>query len=91
MKNQSRDFATMSDDERRRFALENATDADVTELNFEEPRDADQMGRGHQDPAAEFADPERRDGAAAQLDDARHERNVRRAGDRQKRDRTESD
>jgi hypothetical protein len=81
----------MSDDERRRFALENPTDADVTELNFEEPRDADQMGRGHQDAAAEFADPENRDGTAAQLDDERHDRNVRRAADRQKRDRTESD
>ena len=82
MKNQSREFATMSDDERRKFALENPTDADPSELNLEESRDPDRMGRDYQDPDEEYADPERRDGAAAQLDDEEHEKNVRRDADR---------
>jgi hypothetical protein len=82
MKNQSRDFATMSDDERRKYALENPTDAEATELDFDDPRDPDRMGRDYQNPEEEYADPERRDGAAAQLDDEAHEENVRRSTDR---------
>ena len=62
MKNQSRDFATMSDDERRKFALENPTDAEGTELDFDDPRDPDRMGRDYQSAEEEYADPERRDG-----------------------------
>lgn len=62
MKNQSRDFATMSEDERRRFALENPTDAEATELDFDDPRDADRMGRGYQNRDEEHPDPERREG-----------------------------
>ena len=82
MENLSRDFATMSDDERRKFALEQPTDAEVTELNFADgdPRDPDRMGRDYQNPEEEHADPEHRDGAAAQLDDEEHDRNVRRRG-----------
>lgn len=78
MKNQSRDFATMTDEERRRFALENPTEAEAAELNIppDGPRDADRMGRDYQKPGREFADPEHRDGRAAQLDDEQHERNV---------------
>lgn len=83
MKNQSRDFATMSDDERRKFALENPTDAEVTELAFDEPRDADRMGRHYQEPDEEYADPEHRDGTAAQLDDEQHDEHVRRDAKRQ--------
>lgn len=77
MKNQSKEFATMSEDERRRFALEQQTDAEVTELNFAEddPRDPDRMGKGFQRPGDEYADPEHRDGSAAQLDDEAHRKN----------------
>lgn len=79
MKNQSREFATKDDAERRKFALEQGGDAaDPSEVNFpaDGPRDPDRMGRGHQDPDEEVADPERRDGPAAQLDDEQHDRNV---------------
>jgi hypothetical protein len=48
MKNVGREFATMDDDERRRFAQEPVRDPDgdrVHELNyFDDPRDADHMG-----------------------------------------------
>jgi hypothetical protein len=45
-KNLSRKFATMSEDERRRFALaeEEGTDDRPAELDFEEPRNEDQTG-----------------------------------------------
>lgn len=49
MKNVGREFATMDDDERRRFAQEPVRDPDgdrVHELSyFDDPRDADRMGR----------------------------------------------
>jgi hypothetical protein len=49
MKNVGREFATMDDDERRRFAQEPVRDPDgdrVHELNyFDDPRDPDRMGR----------------------------------------------
>ena len=40
-KNLSREFATMSEDEKRRFAMEaeGGTDAAPSELDFEDPRD----------------------------------------------------
>jgi hypothetical protein len=46
-KNIGREYATMSEDERRRFALEEEAGdpASETELDFEEPRDEDRMGR----------------------------------------------
>lgn len=48
MKNVSREFATMDDDERRRFALENPpkdSNERTRPLDFENPRDEDHMGR----------------------------------------------
>jgi hypothetical protein len=65
-KNLGRDFATMSEEERRRFALE-------------DPRDEDHMGRHYASPADEVADPEHRDGLSATLDDKQHERKVAKA------------
>ena len=46
-KNLSRKFATMSEDERTRFELEESegTRDRPVELDFEEPRDAERMGR----------------------------------------------
>ena len=78
-KNLSRKFATMSEEERVRFAQEESEGLKdrPTELDFEEPRDGDHMGRHFADPQAEVADPEHRDGLAAQLDDEKHERAVR--------------
>lgn len=66
MKNHSRDFATMTDDERRRFALENPTDAEAAELNIpaDGPRDADRMGRDPQRPGRERAEGEGGDRSA---------------------------
>ena len=45
-KNLSREFATMSEEERRRFALEEeeGTNDRPAELDFEEPRKEDNMG-----------------------------------------------
>jgi hypothetical protein len=78
-KNLSREFATMSDDERRRFALEEeeGTDDQPAELTMDEPRDEDHMGRHYGSLRDEVADPEQRDGAAALLDDQEHEEAVR--------------
>ena len=81
-KNLARDFATMSDEERRRFALEEepATGDDAPEeLDLEDPRDEDRMGRHYASPSDEVADPEHRDGLSATLDDKQHEREVAKA------------
>ena len=82
MKNLSRKFATMTDEERRRFEQEqgrtaagNEDDA-ADELELDEPRDEDRMGRHYPSLDAEIADPDNRDGAAATLDDAAHRRAV---------------
>jgi hypothetical protein len=77
-KNLGRDFATMSDDERRRFALEepNASEVAPEELDLEDPRDQDRIGRHYASPADEVADPEHRDGLSATLDDKQHDREV---------------
>lgn len=66
-KNLGRKFATMTDDERRRFALEfsQETDEAPAELEFDDPRDEDRA-----------ADPERRDRMSAQLRDDEHERQI---------------
>lgn len=61
-------FATMSDEERRRFALEEAEAGSSGELEFEDPRN---------DHSRTKADLEDRDGAAALLDDEQHEERVR--------------
>lgn len=79
-KNLSRKFATMSEEERLRFAQEESegTDDRPTELDFEEPRDGDHMGAHFANLKEEVADPEHRDGLAALLDDEAHDRAVRR-------------
>ena len=80
-KNLSRKFATMSEDERTRFELEESegTNDRPVELDFEEPRDPERMGTHYANPRDETADPEHRDGMAALLDDDAHERAVRKA------------
>jgi hypothetical protein len=63
-------FATMSEEERRRFALEQgqAAEGGAAELEFEDPRS---------DPGRTKANLEDRDGAAALVDDEQHEKRVR--------------
>lgn len=80
-KNLSRKFATMSEDERRRFAQEESegTVGRPVDLDFEEPRDADHIGAHFASPKEEFADPEHRDGLSARLDGKQHERAVRKS------------
>lgn len=74
-RNQGREFATMDDDERRRFAQEQGGEASgQPELNFDDPRNADKMGQQSASLEQEFADPENRDGGAAQLDEVAHDR-----------------
>ncbi|MEP7226841.1 MAG: hypothetical protein ABI785_05740 [Gemmatimonadales bacterium] len=77
-KNLSRKFATMSEDERARFELEESegTKDRPVELDFEEPRDPERMGTHYASPKEEIADPEHRDGMAALLDDEAHDRAV---------------
>jgi len=81
VKNLGREFATMSDDERRRFANQEpeGTDEMPAELDFDDPRNPDAMGKDYGSVSAEFANPEERDGGAATLDDAEHARRVRQA------------
>lgn len=78
-KNLSRKYATMSEEERLRFSREESegTKDRPTELDFEEPRDADHMGLHYASIKEEVADPEHRDGLAATLDDDEHDRAVR--------------
>jgi hypothetical protein len=78
-KNLSRKYATMSEEERLRFSREESEGAKdrPTELDFEEPRDADHMGPHYASIKEEVADPEHRDGLAALLDDDEHDRAVR--------------
>jgi hypothetical protein len=84
-KNLSREFATMSEDERRRFALqeEEGTEDHPAELDFQEPRNEDNMGPQYSSLSEEVADPEHRDGMSAVLDDEEHQENVKQAGSRQ--------
>jgi hypothetical protein len=78
-KNLSRKYATMSDDERRRFALEEEEGNRElpAELSFEEPRNEDNMGAHFSSLQEEVADPDHRDGMSALLDDEQHDRAVR--------------
>ena len=78
-RNLSRKFATMSEDERARFELEESegTRDRPVELDFEEPRDPERMGAHYANPKEEIADSEHRDGMAALLDDEAHELAVR--------------
>jgi hypothetical protein len=84
-KNLSREFATMSEDERRRFALlkEEGTEDRPAELDFQEPRNEDNMGPQYSSLSEEVADPEHRDGMSAMLDDEEHQRNVEQSASRQ--------
>jgi hypothetical protein len=84
-KNLGRKFATMSDDERRRFALEEeeGTREHPAELAFDDPRDADSMGPQYSSIREEVADPEHRDGMSALLDDEQHERAIQEKSERQ--------
>jgi hypothetical protein len=69
-KNLSREFATMSDDERRRFALEEeeGTDDQPAELTMDEPRNEDRMGRHYAGLGEEGSDSEERDSSGGSLD-----------------------
>jgi hypothetical protein len=86
-KNLGREYATMSEDERRKFALEEEEGSRElpAELAFDEPRIEDHMGQHYASPKEEIADPEHRDGMSAQLDDEEHQRAVRKAATREKR------
>jgi hypothetical protein len=82
MKNLSREFATMTDEERRRFALEQGqtgagegNEDAADELVMDDPRN-EAAGSEYTDLAGESADPDARDGEAALLDDAAHARAV---------------
>lgn len=85
-KNLGRKFATMSDDERRRFALEEeaGTRDRPAELNFDDPRDDENRGAQFSNTREEVADPEHRDGMSALLDDEGHERAVRKESKNQR-------
>ena len=63
-------FATMSEDERRRFALEHgrAAEGEAAELAFDDPRN---------DPGRTKANLEDRDGTGALVDGEQHEKRVR--------------
>lgn len=84
-KNLGRKYATMSEDERRRFALEEdeGTRELPPEVTLDDPRQAE--GPQFASQREEFADPEHRDGMSALLDDEQHERAVREAATRSKR------
>ena len=95
-RNLGREFATMTDEERRRFELkqrasagEMPEEAAADELDMEDPRDAEPAGSRYATASDEVADPDARDGEAALLDDEAHTRGVeaerkrrRRTGDR---------
>lgn len=62
MKNLGRKFATMDEDERRRFTLksEGGTDSRPDEVDLENPRKADTLGPIDPEDAEAAADDERR-------------------------------
>ena len=82
-KNLGREFATMTDDERRRFELAQGGTAGgasgeeaADELDLDDPRESERSGRTYATPSDEVADRNARDGEAALLDDAAHVRHV---------------
>jgi hypothetical protein len=85
-KNLGRKYATMSEDERRKFALEEEEGSRElpAELAFDEPRIEERMGQHYASPKEEIADPEHRDGLSALLDDEQHQRAVHEAATRGK-------
>lgn len=83
-RNQSRTYATMSEDERRRFAREQlAADDAAEQLEFGDPRSEDAEGKQYATPSDEVVNPDERDGTSALLDDKQHKR---RAAKRSRRD-----
>ena len=87
--NLSRKFATMSEEERRRYALEQEeaaaardTDEADQELEFGEPRDFPERTR---------ANLEDKDGTGALVDEAEHDRRVREQAEQQERKRQGSE
>ena len=75
-RNQSQDYATMDDDERRRLEGKPAAGG-PDELEFGDPRDMDNQGHSQIPQEQEEADAEHAAGAAAQLDDAAHDAAVK--------------
>lgn len=73
--NESRKFALMTDEERRRFAAKDQV-KEPAALDFEEPRDMENQGHSQMDQEEEQEDPEHRDGLAAQLDEESHDEAV---------------
>lgn len=75
-KNLSREYATMSEDDRNRFRVEESEGVkdQPEDLDFEEPREKE--GPQFASVKAEFADPEHRDGLGAALDDEAHRKAV---------------
>jgi hypothetical protein len=67
----------MSDDERRKFALEEEEGNNElpSELDFDNPRDEEHMGRHYASAGDEVADPEHRDGMSANFIDEQPKRN----------------
>jgi hypothetical protein len=75
VRNLSREFAGMTDEERRRFALEQGGGTD--ELDLHDPRDpTEHAGNQSAAPRNEDPDPDSRDGEAALLDERAHARNI---------------
>ena len=68
-------FATMSEDERRRFAMEQGRTDDLEEIAFDDPR------KDHATTKANLAD---HDGEAALVDEEQHARRVQEEAERQK-------
>jgi hypothetical protein len=90
-RNKAQEFATMDEDERKDLAGDAAGQSAGNELAFDDPRDADKMGRQYASMRDEVADPDERDGDAANLDDAAHRRAVAREARRTRTDDTEND
>lgn len=78
-RNQSQDYATMDEDERRKFAGAPPAEESVAELDFEDPRDAANQGHSQVDRESEAEDTRHRDGMAAQLDENAHDAATRKA------------
>jgi hypothetical protein len=83
-RNLSRKYATMSEDERHRFRVEESEGVKdrPDDLDFEEPRESE--GAQFSSLKEEFADPEHRDGLSAVLDDEAHKRAVEEAAREQR-------
>ena len=91
MKNMSRKFAMMTDEERLRFEQEQgetaageSNDEASDELELGDPRDQERGGRQFADPDEDARQADARDGQAALLDDRSHDEHV----DAQRRGRT---